>query len=112
MDIEFWKLAIQYLGMGGVVAAILVMMVRHLMKRDQALFDQLIRVVDINSSAMVDVSHALEDIREGLTDIKQALQELQGFMRGVDKRLARLEAQVARIEGRLEAKSEKPGQEF
>ena len=92
MDTELWKIAIVNLGMGGALAAILFMVVRQLLQRDETLIGQLVQVVELNSKALTDVRHALEEIRR--------------FMEKVDERLARVEEKVARIEGRLETKGE------
>lgn len=92
MDTELWKIAIVNLGMGGALAAVLLMVVRQLLQRDEMLIGQLVHVVEVNSKALSDVRHALEEIRR--------------FMEKVDQRLARVEEKVARIEGRLETKGE------
>jgi len=92
MDTELWKIAIVNLGMGGALAAILLMVVRQLLERDKTLIGQLVHVVEINSRALTDVRHALEEIKR--------------FMEKVDERLGRVEEKVARIEGRLETKGE------
>lgn len=92
MDTELWKVAIVNLGMGGALAAILLMVVRQLLQRDETLIGQLVRVVELNSKALSDVRHALEEIKR--------------FMEKLDERLGRVEEKVARIEGRLETKGE------
>lgn len=93
MDPEIWKIAIANLGIGGALAAILLLLVKQIMARDETLISQLVRAVELNSQAM--------------TDVHVALSEIKRFMEKLDERLGRVEEKVARIEGRLEGKGGK-----
>lgn len=92
MDTELWKIAIVNLGMGGALAAILWVVVRQLLARDETLIGHLVRVVELNSQAM--------------SDVRSALEEIKRFMEKLDERLARVEEKIARMEGRWESQDE------